>query len=276
MAEEGLAAEGTVVEGTGAEGTGGVDTSTGDLGATSTEGTDGNAATEGNEEPLYSVKVNGKEEKVTLDKALKGYMREQDYTKKSQALAAERTQLAQVRALAEALERDPRQTLIALAGVLRVDLGGPPVGTTPAVDGDMDPLEILAREVRELTQTQQQDRQAALTAQQKAQNEQQIVAQIQQEVAELQETHGQFDGQTLIQWAVDNNSPNLSVAYRAWQYEQAEQARIDEQNRATAAKRNAQVVGGGRGAAAGSVVQGAAGSKPTVKEAYLMALAAHS
>lgn len=38
---------------------------------------------------LYTVKVAGEEVKVTLDEALKGYSREQDYTRKTQALAEE-------------------------------------------------------------------------------------------------------------------------------------------------------------------------------------------
>jgi hypothetical protein len=38
---------------------------------------------------LYSVKVAGEEVQVTLDEALKGYSREQDYTRKTQALAEE-------------------------------------------------------------------------------------------------------------------------------------------------------------------------------------------
>lgn len=38
---------------------------------------------------LYTVKVAGEEVQVTLDEALKGYSREQDYTRKTQALAEE-------------------------------------------------------------------------------------------------------------------------------------------------------------------------------------------
>ena len=38
---------------------------------------------------LYTVKVAGEEVHVTLDEALKGYSREQDYTRKTQALAEE-------------------------------------------------------------------------------------------------------------------------------------------------------------------------------------------
>lgn len=50
---------------------------------------------------LYTVKVAGEEVQVTLEEALKGYSREQDYTRKTQALAeqakAEKAQLAGAR-----------------------------------------------------------------------------------------------------------------------------------------------------------------------------------
>jgi hypothetical protein len=45
---------------------------------------------EADEQPeLYTVKVAGEEVQVTLEEALKGYSREQDYTRKTQALAEE-------------------------------------------------------------------------------------------------------------------------------------------------------------------------------------------
>jgi hypothetical protein len=47
--------------------------------------------------PLYTVKVNGKDEQVTLEEALKGYSRTRDYTQKTDALATDRTVLAQER-----------------------------------------------------------------------------------------------------------------------------------------------------------------------------------
>lgn len=271
MAEEvGFAAEGTAGDGTGA-GDGGIDTST-DLGSTSTEDAGGNAAIEGGEElPKFLVKVNGKDQEVTLDELTSGYQRQADYTKKTQSVAAERAELAQLRALGEALERDPRTTLMSLAGALGVQFG--PAVQQAVEDGDVDPLEILAKEVRQLTATQTAQQQAALTAQQRDAQQRQVVAQIEREITDLQATHGDFDRTALIEFAVANDSPNLSIAYRAWRYEQGEAQRIAEHNRALAAKRGAQVVQGGHNAAPGAVVSGTAGGKPTVREAFAMALA---
>lgn len=49
--------------------------------------------TEDAPEPTYKVKVNGEEVEVPLSELTKGYSREQDYTKKTMALAEERTKL---------------------------------------------------------------------------------------------------------------------------------------------------------------------------------------
>lgn len=46
---------------------------------------------DGNPEPLYTVKIDGKEKQVTLKEALSGYQRSEDYTRKTQALADERS-----------------------------------------------------------------------------------------------------------------------------------------------------------------------------------------
>lgn len=58
---------------------------------------------ESDDEPeLYTVKIDGKEEKVSLEEALKGYQRQADYTRKTQALSEKektlQTEMEQVRA----------------------------------------------------------------------------------------------------------------------------------------------------------------------------------
>lgn len=51
------------------------------------EGDEADEATEGDPEPLYPVKIDGKEERVTLKEALAGYQRNADYTRKTQEVA---------------------------------------------------------------------------------------------------------------------------------------------------------------------------------------------
>lgn len=52
---------------------------------------------ETDEEPKYTVKVDGEEIEVTQDELLRGYMRQRDYTQKTQQLAEQRRQFEQYR-----------------------------------------------------------------------------------------------------------------------------------------------------------------------------------
>jgi len=49
------------------------------------------------DEPKYTVKVDGEEVEVTQEELLRGYMRQRDYTQKTQALAEQRRQIEQYR-----------------------------------------------------------------------------------------------------------------------------------------------------------------------------------
>ena len=56
---------------------------------------DDTTETEETELPTYKVKINGEEQEVPLDEILAGYMRQQDYTRKTQELAEQRKAIAQ-------------------------------------------------------------------------------------------------------------------------------------------------------------------------------------
>jgi hypothetical protein len=74
-------------------------------GETQTDSSDSEAATsQPQEEPLYTVKIDGKEERVTLKELLSGYQKDADYRRKTASLSeerkaveAEKTQAAQER-----------------------------------------------------------------------------------------------------------------------------------------------------------------------------------
>lgn len=240
-----------------------------------TEGATGVAAEQGQEEPdLYTVVVSGKEEKVTFEDLTKGYMRQADYTRKTQELAREREAVAELQSLRNALERDPRTTLVALAGALGVDLGTATQVANQAMQqlDDSDPLGILTSEVREIKSTLTAQQQAALAAEQQAQAKAAAEVAIQRELSDLHDLHGDFDEPALIQFAVDHRTPNLDIAYRAWQYELAQQQQAAERNKAIEAKRRAQVVEGGHNSAPGSVVP-AQNQRVSLREAFRMAVA---
>lgn len=61
-------------------------------------------------------------EQVTVDELQRGYMRQRDYTQKTQLLSSQRQQYEAATRLAEALQADPRGTLLQLAAASGVDL----------------------------------------------------------------------------------------------------------------------------------------------------------
>ena len=80
-----------------------------------TEESEDNETQETNvEEPKYKVKVDGEEIEVTQDELLRGYMRQRDYTQKTQQLAEQRRQFEQYRPQyqpqpQQQIQREPEQ-----------------------------------------------------------------------------------------------------------------------------------------------------------------------
>lgn len=241
------------------------------LEATSTEGVGGSEAASATEEPfLYTVKIDGKEAKVTLDEALKGYMRNEDYTRKTQSVATQRQELAQMQQLADALESNPQRTLTLLASSLGVDLGQAKQAFQQQTgDADEDPIVRLERGFQTLTQQLQSREQQETSARETAAQRERATAQINQELADLHAQHGDFPDSELVEYAVAHGLNSLDIAHRAWRYDGIEAKRIAELNAATDAKRRAQVVSGGSNPAAGAVVRGTPGQKMTLRNAYL-------
>jgi hypothetical protein len=89
---------------------------------------------EGEEEQpeLHTIKIDGEEVQVTLEEALKGYQREKDYTRKTQALAGERKALTDSQA-AHAAERTRTKALLTALETRLAE---------PDDDIDMDALRI--------------------------------------------------------------------------------------------------------------------------------------
>lgn len=260
-------------EGLGTVGTESQPTANG-LEATSTEGVgDSEAAGSSADEPLlYEVRVDGKTEKVTFDELQKGYMRQRDYTQKTQSVATQRQELAQMQQLADALESNPQRTLTLLASSLGVDLGQAKqaFAAAPASD-DEDPILRLERGFNTLAQQFQSREEQAAEAKRLDAQRQQATAQINQELADLHAQHGDFPDGELVEYAVAHGLNSLDIAHRAWRYDGIEAKRIAELNAATDAKRRAQVVSGGSNPAAGAVVRGTPGQKMTLRDAYLAA-----
>lgn len=136
---------------------------------------------------LVTVKVNGKDVQVPLGEALNGYMRQSDYTQKTQA-TAEAVKLAEwATQLQQAIQSDPEGTIQYLARAYGLD--------APTVGSKNDPYENLDPEFAPLVQTvrQQQQMLAQMEAQMRSQAEQAANDRIMQAVqAELFATRKEF------------------------------------------------------------------------------------
>lgn len=202
---------------------------------------------------MFTVKVDGQDIEVSRDELLNGYSRHQDYTRKTQALAADREKFSQYEALAAALDRDPQATLKALQNAYGL-------GEAPAEELDPDMRRVAELE-KWVADAQERERQAAFDNQIKG----------------LSDRYGDVDEAALLQHAITNNIPNLEAAYRDMKFQQyydqataAEKKAADEAAR-TDAKRGAQVVSGGNNRQAGSTSAGEAGRKLSFAEAYELA-----
>jgi len=206
--------------------------------------------------PVYTVG----DQQVTLDELQKGYLRQSDYTRKTQDLAEQKQRLARAEAIAAALEVDPVATLKALGEAYGQSLQAPEDNQE-----DLDPTEARLRSVEQQYQSWQ---------------ESQRQAQIESELAQLRSTYGDFDETELLAHAISKGIGDLGAAYRDMTYEtvysqaqarqQAAQQAAEEDAAVTEAKRAAGLVEGGSTRQAGVVGAGPQ-QVSSVKEAWLAA-----
>lgn len=142
---------------------------------------------------LVPLVVNGVEMEQPLSEVRGGYMRQQDFTRKTQALAAQRAELEQAAALANALKRDPESTLKTLAAEFGVaDL---------ATDSyDDDPSSVRIRELEQRLELLSQ---------------REVERQIDREVNDIKSRYEADDSQIAeaMEYA-SRNGVNLATAYR--------------------------------------------------------------
>ncbi len=184
------------------------------------------------EEPgeMYTIKVDGVEEQVTLEELQNGYQRHSDYTRKTQEVAAERERLRQAEQIVSALESNPEETLRTLAQSFELELGGQSSSSDEYSSwDDEDPTQqkIAALE-RRLEQSEAKQRQEA----------------IERQVLELQETYGEFDSRELMNHALKHKIPNLEAAYTHWRFNEVKSTadKLAKEQEIVAKKREAAVV----------------------------------
>jgi hypothetical protein len=213
-----------------------------------------------------AVKVDGQERLVPLRDAVDGYMRQADYTQKTQALSAQQQQLEWAATIAKALENDPAQALAILQQQY---------GVSPEQQQQEEFLTDEERQIAELRQWREDTEQR------------EAVREVEAEVAQLQQTFGEqaFDPNELLSYAIQGNFPNLSAAFQSMKFNdlwgesqaardaRAQQEQQDAANQqAQEAKRAAGIVGGGHNVPPGSTQVGTPGERLTVRQAYERAL----
>jgi len=206
----------------------------------------------------YKLKIGDEEVEVTLDELRNGYLRQRDYTRKTQEIAEQRTRLKQYETLALALERNPQAALEALREAY---LGSDQQDTQ---DEYLDPVE---RELRELQAWREQQERAARQSA------------LDREIESLSRQYEDFDADEVMNHALQHDIRDLNMAYRSWAFDKVRQeaAALKEAQKkqadakATEAKRAASVVSSGQSRAAGSTVK--ATKTNSISEAYLAAKA---
>lgn len=197
---------------------------------------------------------------ITLDEAKNGYLRQSDYTRKTQELAEMRSRLAEAEAIAEALRANPVATLNALSEAFGVGL---------QAQGQSDPFEDMDPESARIAMLEQK-----VAAQEQAA----LQAAIDAEVSNLHQQFGDFNEQELFAHAVKGNFPNLRAAYADMNFQQMqerlsamERKQAEEAARIAAKRDQASVVHDTGARAGGAVAETQPKEFGSVREAYLAA-----
>lgn len=171
-------------------------------------------------EPTFQI--DGRD--VPYDEVVKGYLRQSDYTVKTQALAQERQQLAEAQQLWEAFNADPVRTLEVLSQYVGQ------AGDQASVE-EADPYE---------------QRLSQIEAQQQAEAEYRLQLEIEDEIADLQDRYGEVERDELLLYAIEHEIPDLEAALLKQRAAQEKQSAIEQHNRqALAAKRGLPPIAGG-------------------------------
>lgn len=258
---------------------------------------DEDASDEGDEDAAnpdaetYQVKVDGEVIDVTLKELQAGYQRQADYTRKAQALAAEKAEFEQateefaatlntLQELDQAWEQDPVQVIarftantgnptqsvallikeLATAGLLERDFMEM-FGITPDIREEWAKASEVDSLRRKVSETDSEKDRKLQEAQYEAEV-QKAIAEYESQIDEILEAEGldltvkqrtAFRGK-LAQYAADNELTNLKAAYKALKYEETQKKKQLAERAAERAKqkKNASAVGRSGASAAGA------------------------
>lgn len=207
------------------------------------------------------LKVDGEEVVVPLSEALAGYQRQSDYTRKTQELSKQRSELQTAQAIQEALAKDPEGTLRLLQqhyGVNTQSTKAEPTGYPTEEPLWEDPV---MKELEELKRWKQ-DLEFKET-----------VTSIERELQSLEAKYGtDFNRDEVIAKALADGSTDLEATFKLIQFDRVynesktANAKLAETTQRTQAKKSAQVVSSGTSARGGAPL--ATSNPKTVTEAF--------
>jgi hypothetical protein len=168
------------------------------------------------------VKVAGQEVEVPLEQALQGFMRQEDYTRKTQDLAEIKRAAEWADNFQRQLREDPQYVLRTLAAAFEteatreIDPYEAQIAKLVESDPELAPMaQLLLEERRQrvelenrLNQTDQQYQQQAQTAQQR-----ESIAQVEREIADVKAKYADFDEGVALQMAASKPGLNLEEAW---------------------------------------------------------------
>lgn len=165
-----------------------------------------------------SVTVQGETFEVPLAELRNGYMRQADYTRKTQQIAGDAKVLQWAHDLQEAFRSDPVGSIRFLQQQF---------GVTD--DASPDPFEDIDPEFKPIVNELQQTRQqlAELQRQQQLVSEQRAVAEAQSELEMMKSKYQDFDPMQVLPIAIDNGL-SMEKAYKLWKADVLE-AQLSEQ-----------------------------------------------
>jgi hypothetical protein len=156
---------------------------------------------------LVTVKVNGTEVEVPLGEALNGYLRQEDYTRKTQSLAEDRKYSDWAKSLQVALEENPFNVVKSLADAYKIPLNDN-FGSEEDLYANDDP------EFRKLLERDKQREAQLARMQEEIDRVQQdrIMVEVKAELAQVQAMYADFDPEKVLPVALERGL-NIEDAY---------------------------------------------------------------
>ncbi len=213
---------------------------------------------------------------ITQEEAAPGYMRNRDYTQKTQDLANQRRIAQRGLDLLQALDQDPKATVELIANTYKVQQ--PVAATAPAATNEWgEPVEAPA-DTPEVAALKAELQQLRGTIGNVAQQQQRSA--LMNEIADVQGRYGDFDQEVVLRHMQANDIPTVEMAYRDLNWVElqesaaAQRALEAEQQQVLEEKRMMQgVVAAGAGIPGGNVDSGPKDYSPATQGSWRNTLA---